>query len=712
MEGTPFLISSATSLSDIIGELDNQGVAPFLIPAPGAAPQVQIPPSSASGQNEPEQDIDPDDPIYSDVALLQKCINKGRAVGILKKAPTVDEEEVDLSYLIQKGRKQLFTRSEDNLKQYTAPASNNHERVLPAHISAPAESPAEATGQLAQKPMNGSLPSLNQNYRVANINLNVVPPTVHEIMKDMKTELTDVDCITVATAALKINPSQHQRGHLSPNANTIHCTSDETDAKSVHSNNNNNVKESGTDDTDNDTHSQSDDTTWTDDTPTFSSPIPSMSISKALKKVAAQVEETLSEIDQPTLESLGTTLDSAGYHTDSLQRRIQNKQLLLLQTSSSQVSNLLNQKPPQEFFDLDSSMISVASIKSEIFDDGIPSSPQLSSCSAQQPPAQCTPTQHAAIASTDSSHSNSPAEAEAPLTPPSKYDTYVIKRVESPKNRRRNDPERYLTRTIEKCDLKLKPPVPPKPSSSCSTAAVRPTRASELRATRSREHSPTNSTTSLVAPPTASVKIPPKPPVRSTPPLNNTTLPRNTKLMEGNNTKLMDGNNQQNGPNANGVESPPLLLQQPPSHHNHQPPLPQLPAKDSKLNFGGRIGNLFRKSFNKEKDGSGKLKKESNGGSNIWVKRREKALVPPFNYKPPTDQQTGSNVSIPSIIQASATTASPLNAGAITASIPNLPATAPPPAQPNNNTAHNNNSNNSSSTTTGGTGKSSKITTV
>jgi hypothetical protein len=114
--------------------------------------------------------------------------------------------------------------------------------------------------------------------------------------------------------------------------------------------------------------------------------------------------------------------------------------------------------------------------------------------------------------------------------------------------------------------------------------------------------------------------------------------------------------------------------------NNPLPPLPQHQpqgGKDaqSKLNFGGRIGNLFRKSFSKD----GGKKKENN----IWVKRREKALVSPFNYKPPAEQTTNT------------TTTTTTNGNA-----------APINNAPSNNT-------NTTTSSNGGNGKTStKITTV
>ena len=101
---------------------------------------------------------------------------------------------------------------------------------------------------------------------------------------------------------------------------------------------------------------------WNDDTPTLSSTIPSMSISSAFRLVedrhakpaspklgAALIESTLTSVQPPSLLSAMSSTEC--------KRKTYNK--------SDNTSNILNQRPPPDL-DLENSMISVASLQSEV----------------------------------------------------------------------------------------------------------------------------------------------------------------------------------------------------------------------------------------------------------------------------------------------------------------------------------------------------------
>ncbi|ODN05402.1 Adenomatous polyposis coli protein [Orchesella cincta] len=428
MEGTPFYgVSNATSLSDLTMDLDNMEQKPEVeqqckpieessnpqtkqSETNVATVQADHPPQNAQNSS-CETNPKPEEPIYSDVQLLQKCIRIGKTVGIPKskseykitndgnmgilaiasntsgstsnltsssggsnfKKPLVesksqqDFDDPDLAALIMKGRNRPKEKERISSKGSKPLKKSDKEDMNSKSFSehdAPKQSPDQKSTDSEQTNPKPEVEVIVVENRV---------PSEDEKSSDScdpnPSEVSKLDnVVSMNKTELKIETQQLDPSQIS----TTSLGSE-----------------------------------WNDETPTFSSPIPSMSISTAFKivgggddsscskapvinnqtKIQSSMNssmltmsvnnEWLDNVDPPsTFSNLVSSSDCILMGSPPLNPKLQGSmsdklsrkwKALEAGNTSSIHSNLSGQRPPLDL-DLENSMISVASIKSEIYE--------------------------------------------------------------------------------------------------------------------------------------------------------------------------------------------------------------------------------------------------------------------------------------------------------------------------------------------------------
>ncbi|CAL8094415.1 unnamed protein product [Orchesella dallaii] len=427
MEGTPFYgVSNATSLSDLTMDLDNgeqkselqqckaveeasavqiKPVDVIVATEPASHPKIPLNPTSCENNGKSEE------PIYSDVQLLQKCIRIGKTVGIPKSkseykitnehtgilaiASSVsssssnltsltgpnfkktlvesksqqDFDDPDLAALIMKGRNRPKEKERTSSKGSKPLKKSDKEDMNKGSKSSSQLDPSNQSSDQRSDDQEQINPKPEIDVSAAENKV----PTDDEKSSDSNeinpSEVSKPDNVVVNKTELKIDTLQLDPSQIS----TTSLGSE-----------------------------------WNDETPTFSSPIPSMSISTAFKivgdgddsssskppavnKAANKIQssmnssmltmsvnnELLDNIDPPsTFSNLVSSSDCILMGSPPLNNKLQGSmsdklsrkwKALEAGNTSSIHSNLSGQRPPMDL-DLENSMISVASIKSEIYE--------------------------------------------------------------------------------------------------------------------------------------------------------------------------------------------------------------------------------------------------------------------------------------------------------------------------------------------------------
>lgn len=437
MEGTPFYgVSNATSLSDLVMDLDTEEVPDKKKTVDKTMNRPEegkgVPPKSeAVIPTDTKASASADEPIYSDVQLLQKCIRIGKSVGIpkskseykithsesmeqmsiasnisgssssLAKPSTSckpkkllveskshqDFDDPDLAALIMKGRNRPKEKERSSTKSSKSAKSTDKDISVKSNTKSSSESESSRLTDASSK--NEETTSLKETVRVEvkEVDEKNPPQSEPKSTDSSEQDITSVEDSSgkqaeVATNEEKVTPKTELKiDNLNIDPSQISTTSLGSE--------------------------------WNDETPTFSSPLPSMSISTAFKLVggsgadesscskpppplprtnkptapsmqsslltmSVMNNECLDNIDPPsTFSNLVSSSDCVlmgsppmnpkmqGSCSDKLSRkwRAMNDAC----NTSSIHSNLSGQRPPLDL-DLENSMISVASIKSEIYE--------------------------------------------------------------------------------------------------------------------------------------------------------------------------------------------------------------------------------------------------------------------------------------------------------------------------------------------------------
>lgn len=436
MEGTPFYgVSNATSLSDLMADIDTtddrrkqpltteiEGVPNTNSIAPTqSACQVKLE-EAGTGKEVPVTSVpivaQLNEPIYSDVQLLQKCIRIGKAAGIPKskseykitsestqQPPSASNEtgssnnlvtrvpgagkkvltesksqhdfdDPDLAALIMKGRNRPKEKERNSSKSSKAGKAQDKEDV---------QKSSKCTNKSSSESDTSKTASEDSTKNKAPI---LLKEDVRVEIKELDDKVTKSGDSSEQTSSEESKPEVESEEKPRVKMESLNLDPSQISTTSLGSE-------------------------WNDETPTFSSPIPSMSISAAFKIVGGGLDESIyskksppvppkvhnklqasmqssmltasvmnneliDNVDPPsTFSNLVSSSDCIlagspplnpklqGSASDKLSRKW--KALNDAANTSSIYSNLSGQRPPLDL-DLENSMMSVASIKSEIYE--------------------------------------------------------------------------------------------------------------------------------------------------------------------------------------------------------------------------------------------------------------------------------------------------------------------------------------------------------
>lgn len=452
MEGTPFYgVSNATSLSDLTMDLDQpeppkprertslltlNNVSQQMPPLPeksvvtnAHAVEINTPESGAPNKN----NVQPEEPIYSDAQLLQKCIRIGKSVGIPKSKSEYKithsesmEQMAVASNTISGSSSNLVTNpnSESQSKKTMTESRSHHDfddpdlaalimkgRNRPKEKERSTSKSSKAAKACDKNVVSKSNKSSSESESSKSLQQSCPPDKDGSLKKEtVRIEVKEVDEKNQSQGELpKSNESSENEPSTTDNSsNNVQKLEDKPEDKCANAKIELKLDTLALDPSQISTTSLGSE--WNDETPTFSSPLPSMSISTAFKIVGGNDESSMSKppmlppkstrliatsmqssmltmsvnnelldnIDPPsTFSNLVSSSDCVlmssppmnpkmqGSSSDKLSRKW--KALNEAGNTSSIHSNLSGQRPPLDL-DLENSMISVASIKSEIYE--------------------------------------------------------------------------------------------------------------------------------------------------------------------------------------------------------------------------------------------------------------------------------------------------------------------------------------------------------